>query len=78
MPTGDIPHSQVGNEIMQMPSGEIYYDDFSMWDTYRALHPLLNIIAPRKSGQMMQSLVLKARQGGWLPIFHAGTATQQP
>ena len=43
--------------------------DFSMWDTYRALHPLLNIIAPRKSGQMMQSLVLKARQGGWLPIF---------
>ncbi len=66
---GRYPSFAGGNEIMQMPSGEIYYDDFSMWDTYRALHPLLNIIAPRKSGQMMQSLVLKARQGGWLPIF---------
>lgn len=46
-----------------------YYDDFSMWDTYRALHPLLNIIAPSLSADMMQSLVTKYEQGGWLPIF---------
>ncbi len=46
-----------------------YYDDFSMWDTYRALHPLLTIISPQKDGEMMQSLVTKYRQGGWLPIF---------
>ena len=45
------------------------YGDFSMWDTYRALHPLLNIIAPKESGQMMQSLVGMAEEGGWLPIF---------
>ena len=45
------------------------YGDFSMWDTYRALHPLLNIIAPEESGQMMQSLVGMAQEGGWLPIF---------
>ena len=46
-----------------------YYDDFSMWDTYRALHPLLIILEPQKSGEMMQSLVTKYRQGGWMPIF---------
>lgn len=46
-----------------------YYDDFSMWDTYRALHPLLVIINPQRSGEMMQSLVTKYKQGGWLPIF---------
>lgn len=46
-----------------------YYDDFSMWDTYRALHPLLTIISPQKDGEMMQSLVTKYKQGGWLPIF---------
>ena len=45
------------------------YGDFSMWDTYRALHPLLNIIAPKESGQMMQSLVGMAEEGSWLPIF---------
>lgn len=46
-----------------------YYDDFSTWDTYRALHPLLNIISPQKNGEMVQSLVRKYQQGGWLPIF---------
>ena len=45
------------------------YMDFSMWDTYRAVHPLLNIISPTKSGAMMQSLVRMYEQGGWLPIF---------
>jgi predicted alpha-1,2-mannosidase len=40
-----------------------------MWDTYRAVHPLYNIIAPTLSAQMMQSLVTMAEQGGWMPIF---------
>ena len=47
----------------------IYYGDFSMWDTYRAVHPLYNIIAPQQSADMMQSLVTMYEQGGWLPIF---------
>ena len=46
-----------------------YYGDFSMWDTYRALHPLYNIIVPETSGEMMQSLVTMYEEGGWLPIF---------
>ena len=45
------------------------YTDFSMWDTYRALHPLYNIILPSLSGHMMQSLTDMAEEGGWLPIF---------
>ena len=48
---------------------EKYYGDFSMWDTYRAVHPLYNIIAPRQSADMMQSLVTMYEEGGWLPIF---------
>ena len=46
-----------------------HYCDFSMWDTYRALHPLYNIIVPDVSGQMMQSLVRMYEEGGWMPIF---------
>ncbi|MGD0036339.1 MAG: GH92 family glycosyl hydrolase [Bacteroidota bacterium] len=46
-----------------------YYDDFSMWDTYRALHPLYNLLIPKYSSDMMRSLLTKAAQGGWLPIF---------
>ncbi|MBQ6086882.1 MAG: GH92 family glycosyl hydrolase [Bacteroidales bacterium] len=46
-----------------------YYEDYSMWDTYRALHPLLSILYPEQTGDMIQSLIDKYRQGGWLPIF---------
>ena len=50
-------------------NGRKHYGDFSMWDTYRALHPLLNIIAPQEAADMMQSLTDMATEGGWLPIF---------
>lgn len=58
-----------GSGIKKLDPGEEYYDDFSMWDTYRALHPLITLIEPERSGRMMQSLVTKAEQGGWMPIF---------
>ena len=61
---GSICTLPVGRE-----RGGASYMDFSMWDTYRAVHPLLNIISPTKSGDMMQSLVRMYEQGGWLPIF---------
>jgi predicted alpha-1,2-mannosidase len=46
-----------------------YYDDFSLWDTFRALHPLLTILDPSREEQMVQSLIDKGEQGGFLPIF---------
>lgn len=46
-----------------------YFMDFSAWDTYRALHPLLTIISPTLSGQMMNSLLSMYHTQGWLPIF---------
>ena len=46
-----------------------YYCDFTMWDTFRAVHPLYTLLYPDVSAQMMQSLVIKYEQGGWLPIF---------
>jgi len=49
--------------------GAIYYSDFTMWDTFRAVHPLYTLLYPDVSADMMQSLVTKYEQGGWLPIF---------
>ena len=66
---GRYPSFATGTPIRQLPAGATYYDDFSMWDTYRALHPLINLLTPEKGGEMMQSLVYKYEQGGWLPIF---------
>ncbi|MEQ9437678.1 MAG: GH92 family glycosyl hydrolase [Cyclobacteriaceae bacterium] len=48
-----------------------YYADFSMWDTFRGVHPLQTLLNPERSADMVQSLLQKAEQGGWLPIFPA-------
>lgn len=70
---GRYPQFAGKDSICSLPKGRAgggpSYMDFSMWDTYRAVHPLLNIISPTKSGDMMQSLVRMYEQGGWLPIF---------
>lgn len=66
---GRYPSFATGEPVRQLAEGETYYEDFSLWDTYRALHPLINLLRPTQGGQMMQSLVLKYEQGGWLPIF---------
>jgi len=66
---GSYPAFAKGKPVLRTSAGRDYYDDFSMWDTYRALHPLLNILHPQKAADMMQSLVDKSAQGGWLPIF---------
>jgi len=57
--------------LIHKAEGFDYYDDFSMWDTYRALHPLLTILEPEKTLDMIKSLVAKAQQGGWMPVFPA-------
>ena len=56
-------------KLHRVPQGGAYYDDFSLWDTFRALHPLLTILDPKREEQMVQSLIDKGDQGGFLPIF---------
>ena len=45
----------------------VMYNCWSMWDTYRAEHPLLTLVAPEHIDGMMQSLVEMFKEGGWLP-----------
>lgn len=49
--------------------GGNYYGDFSMWDIYRAEIPLYEIIAPSLVNDWVRSMIIKGREGGWLPIF---------
>lgn len=65
---GSYPRFADGKRIEKIASGP-YYDDFSLWDIYRAQLPLLTILDPNVIPGMMQSLVLKGQQGGYLPIF---------
>lgn len=57
--------------VRQLPNGEKHYSTFSLWDTYRATHPLYNIVAPELNRQMVQSLIDFGKQNqGHLPIWN--------
>jgi len=43
------------------------YTDFGFWDGYRALFPLLTLIAPDVLGDMIAGWLNAYREGGWLP-----------
>lgn len=47
------------------------YTTFSLWDTYRALHPLFNIIQPQRNGDMVQSMMAHYHQNSlhMLPVW---------
>lgn len=76
---GDIRTLQKTN------SGQSYFDDFSMWDIYRAQFPLFSILQLESESTMgkynnqkqslmlelVSSLVNKCKQGGFMPIFPA-------
>ena len=65
---GSYPKFAGNYELKKMSDGH-YYDDFSMWDIYRAQLPLLEILRPGLINQFVRSMILKGQQGGWLPIF---------
>lgn len=50
------------------PSKPIY-TIFSLWDTFRALHPLYSIIDPDMNSRSITSLIQKHREGGMFPMW---------
>jgi predicted alpha-1,2-mannosidase len=61
---GDYPGS---DRKVHNARGRNEYSDFSEWDVYRSEIQLESLLAPRQVGNMVQSLVDAAEQGGWLP-----------
>lgn len=46
------------------------YTIFSLWDTYRAAHPLYTIIDPKRTADFVNSMLAIYDQTGQLPIWH--------
>jgi putative alpha-1,2-mannosidase len=46
-----------------------YYTVFSLWDTYRAEHPLFTIINRKRTVDFIKSFLAMYEQGGLLPIW---------
>jgi predicted alpha-1,2-mannosidase len=46
-----------------------YYTVFSLWDTYRAAHPLYTIIEQEKTNDFINTFLAKFDEGGIMPIW---------
>ena len=46
------------------------YSTFSLWDTYRAAHPLYTYIEPQRVNDMVKSFLAFSKQNGRLPVWN--------
>ena len=65
----DVDGRYVGldRQVHQVPKGDAAYSSLSLWDTYRALHPLLTIVAPAKAQSIVADIVRQTQQSPYGP-----------
>ncbi|HEV7230097.1 MAG TPA: GH92 family glycosyl hydrolase [Bacteroidia bacterium] len=49
--------------------GFTYYSVFSLWDTFRAAHPLYTIIEQKRSRDFIRTFLAQYKEGGRLPVW---------
>ena len=64
----DGRYRNVAGEIVKSES-EQCYSTFSLWDTYRAAHPLYTIVIPERVNDFIVSMLEQGDAQGYLPIW---------
>jgi predicted alpha-1,2-mannosidase len=55
-------------EIKKLPSDRRnHYSIYSLWDTYRNLHPLLTLVYPERQSEMVKTMLDMYKTSGFLP-----------
>jgi predicted alpha-1,2-mannosidase len=68
----DVDGSYKGlDQNAHQADGFTNYTTFSLWDTYRALHPLFTIVQPKRNNDMVRSMLAHYDQSaeGMLPVW---------
>jgi predicted alpha-1,2-mannosidase len=58
-------------QLHRSDGGDLY-TNFSLWDTYRALHPFLSLMFPKENSRFVNSMLERHRQTGLLPTNEYG------
>lgn len=53
----------------KLPAGQEHFTTFSLWDTYRAAHPLYTILEPKLTADFVNSMIRQYEYYGYLPIW---------
>ncbi|HEY5404561.1 MAG TPA: GH92 family glycosyl hydrolase [Pyrinomonadaceae bacterium] len=73
----DVDRQYLGHDgKIHKTEGWNYYTVFSLWDTFRAAHPLYNIIDQKRSTDFIKTFLAQYKEGGRLPVWElAGNET---
>jgi predicted alpha-1,2-mannosidase len=73
----DVDGQYRGRDLaVHRAQGFTYYSVFSLWDTFRALHPLLTLIDRARTADFVKTMLRQYQEGGRLPVWElAGNET---
>jgi predicted alpha-1,2-mannosidase len=74
----DVDGQYRGTDLKLHQAGKEFtnYTVFSLWDTYRAYHPLMSIINTKRTGDWIKTFLAQYKNGGMLPVWElAGNET---
>ncbi len=60
------------DDVYGSAKGDLY-TNFSLWDTYRAVHPYYALLYPEKNSEFINSFIERYRQIGFLPVNEYGS-----
>lgn len=60
---------QASDLTIQNAPDKTHYSTFSLWDTYRAAHPLYTLIQPKRTAGFINSMMRQYDTYGYLPIW---------
>jgi predicted alpha-1,2-mannosidase len=72
-----MPHDLTGENAWWHSAEPHYEDYYTLWDTFRTLHPLMTLIQPERQRDMVRSLIDTYRHTGWLPDSRIAGANGQ-
>jgi len=66
----DVDGSYLGTDLkIHTAKDYTHHTIFSLWDTYRAAHPLYTIIDEKRTNDFIQTFLNQYAQGGYLPMW---------
>lgn len=80
MPTlgSDVDGSYRGlDNAVHKAEGFRYFTDFSLWDTYRTLHPFLTLLYPEYQTEFLKSMAAMSKEGAAPPKWVLGIGETQ-
>ncbi len=65
----DVDGNYLGTDLKIHHTDDEHYTVFSLWDTFRATHPLFTLIEQKRTAAFIRTFLRQFKEGGQLPIW---------